>query len=46
VPISGSWTGFPSDSLGMEVEVEVTATAETDAAPKSGAAARGSRAAG
>jgi transglutaminase-like putative cysteine protease len=25
VPISGSWTGFPSDALGMSVEVEVTA---------------------
>ena len=24
VPISGSWTGFPSDHLGMTVEVEVT----------------------
>jgi transglutaminase-like putative cysteine protease len=30
VPISGSWTGFPSDHLGMTVEVEVTA--ETAAA--------------
>jgi transglutaminase-like putative cysteine protease len=27
VPISGSWTGFPSDHLGMTVEVEVTAEA-------------------
>jgi len=25
VPVSGTWTGFPSDSLGMSVEVEVTA---------------------
>jgi transglutaminase-like putative cysteine protease len=25
VPISGSWTGFPSDALGMTVAVEVTA---------------------
>jgi len=25
VPVSGTWTGFPSDSLGMTVEVEVTA---------------------
>ena len=25
VPVSGSWTGFPSDALGMTVEVEVTA---------------------
>lgn len=24
VPLSGTWTGFPSDSLGMTVEVEVT----------------------
>jgi transglutaminase-like putative cysteine protease len=24
VPVSGSWTGFPSDYLGMTVEVEVT----------------------
>ncbi len=26
VPVSGSWIGFPSDALGMRVEVEVTAT--------------------
>ena len=25
VPVSGSWTGFPSDALGMTVEVDVTA---------------------
>jgi transglutaminase-like putative cysteine protease len=25
VPVSGTWTGFPLDSLGMTVEVEVTA---------------------
>lgn len=25
VPISGTWTGFPSDNLGMSVEVDVTA---------------------
>jgi len=25
VPISGTWTGFPSDNLGMAVEVDVTA---------------------
>jgi transglutaminase-like putative cysteine protease len=24
VPVSGTWTGFPSDALGMTVEVEVT----------------------
>ena len=36
VPLSGSWTGFPSDSLGMTVEVQVTsdeATSETAATP-------------
>jgi transglutaminase-like putative cysteine protease len=25
VPVSGTWTGFPSDALGMTVEVEVAA---------------------
>jgi transglutaminase-like putative cysteine protease len=25
VPLHGTWTGFPSDSLGMAVEVSVTA---------------------
>jgi transglutaminase-like putative cysteine protease len=25
IPLSGSWTGFPSDNLGMEVEVSVSA---------------------
>ena len=25
VPLSGTWTGFPSDCLGMEIEVDVTA---------------------
>jgi transglutaminase-like putative cysteine protease len=36
VPISGSWTGFPSDHLGMTVEVEVTAeaAAAAEAAPQ------------
>src|SRR5271168_3724452 len=36
VPISGTWTGFPSDHLGMTVEVEVTAetAAATEAAPQ------------
>ena len=24
VPLSGTWTGFPSDNLGMTVEVQVT----------------------
>jgi transglutaminase-like putative cysteine protease len=46
VPISGTWTGFPSDSLGMTVEVEVTAETEATAAPKTAANARKSRAAG
>jgi transglutaminase-like putative cysteine protease len=39
VPVSGTWTGFPSDHLGMNVEVEVTAegggTAEPTAARRS-----------
>ena len=39
VPISGTWTGFPSDHLGMTVEVEVTAEPETNAAPKPAAKA-------
>lgn len=30
VPLSGTWTGFPSDSLGMTVEVEVTAVGGTE----------------
>ena len=30
IPISGTWTGFPSDHLGMTVEVEVTAEAESE----------------
>ena len=34
VPISGTWTGFPSDHLGMTVEVEVTAETEADEALK------------
>ncbi len=32
VPIWGTWLGFPSDSLGMSVEVEVTAEAPAGAA--------------
>jgi transglutaminase-like putative cysteine protease len=37
VPVSGTWTGFPSDALGMTVEVQVTAEAPTiaSAAPSS-----------
>jgi transglutaminase-like putative cysteine protease len=46
VPISGTWTGFPSDNLGMTVEVEVTADAEAQAAPKTDTEGRRSRAAG
>lgn len=34
IPISGTWTGFPSDHLGMTVEVEVTAEAESEAVPE------------
>jgi transglutaminase-like putative cysteine protease len=34
VPVSGTWTGFPSDALGMTVEVEVTAeTIQEDLSP-------------
>jgi transglutaminase-like putative cysteine protease len=36
VPISGTWTGSPSDDLGMTVEVEVTA--DPDISPTSEAA--------
>jgi len=46
VPISGTWTGFPSDHLGMTVEVEVTAEAEANATPKTATRTRRSRAAG
>jgi hypothetical protein len=28
VPLWGTWTGFPSDSLGLTVEVVVTSAAE------------------
>ena len=43
VPVSGTWTGFPSDSLGMTVEVEVTAETAPGANRRT---ASGSRAAG
>jgi transglutaminase-like putative cysteine protease len=43
VPVSGTWTGFPSDSLGMTVEVEVTAETAPGVNRKT---ASGSRAAG
>jgi hypothetical protein len=33
MPLSGSWTGFPSDLLGMTVEVHVTS--EGAASPES-----------
>jgi len=46
VPISGTWTGFPSDHLGMTVEVEVTADTEAQGTLKPAAKARRSRAAG
>jgi hypothetical protein len=46
VLISGTWTGFPADNLGMTVDVEVTTVAEANAAPKTAAKARKSRAAG
>jgi transglutaminase-like putative cysteine protease len=46
VPISGTWTGFPSDYLDMTVEVEVTAEPERYAGPKVIAKSRKSRAAG
>ena len=31
VPLSGTWTGFPADSLGMAVEVHVTSAEPADA---------------
>jgi transglutaminase-like putative cysteine protease len=31
VPLSGTWTGFPADSLGMEVKVHVTSAEPADA---------------
>ena len=46
VPISGTWTGFPSDHLGMTVEVEVTAAGGATRAPKTAARTRWPRAAG
>ncbi len=41
IPISGTWTGFLSDHLGMTIEVEVTAEAESEPSPE--AAPRESR---
>ena len=46
VPISGTWTGFPSDHLGMTVEVEVIAESEANAASKPLTPARRSGSAG
>ena len=46
VPISGTWTGFPSDYLGMTVEVEVAAEPETNAPCKTAVKTRRSGAAG
>jgi hypothetical protein len=40
VPISGTWTGFPPDHLGMTVEVEVTAETEANGVPKTAATTR------
>ena len=34
LPLWGSWTGFPSDSLGLTVEVRVTETHPTDVRPR------------
>ena len=31
MPLSGTWTGFPADSLGMTVEVDVTSAEPADA---------------
>jgi transglutaminase-like putative cysteine protease len=38
VPLSGTWTGFPADSLGMTVEVHVTSAEPTAADVDAGAA--------
>jgi transglutaminase-like putative cysteine protease len=34
VPLWGSWTGFPSDRLGLTVDVQVTASETAPAAPQ------------
>jgi transglutaminase-like putative cysteine protease len=39
VPLAGTWTGFPADSLGMEVEVHVTSAEPEDAEGAAPAAA-------
>jgi transglutaminase-like putative cysteine protease len=45
-PISGTWTGFPSDLLGMTVEVEVTAVGDATGSRKNAARTRRPRATG
>src|SRR5215469_11607682 len=40
VPVSGTWTGFPSDALGMTVEVEVTAEPAPNARRRTAARSR------
>lgn len=39
LPLSGTWTGFPSDSLGMTVDVTVTSEAKPAVAARTRAAA-------
>jgi transglutaminase-like putative cysteine protease len=46
VPVSGTWTGFPSDHLGMTVDVEVTAETDATGAAKTATNAPKSRATG
>ena len=46
VPISGTWTGFPSDHLGMTVEVEVTAETQAGDPPAETAQDRRSQTSG
>jgi transglutaminase-like putative cysteine protease len=44
VPVSGTWTGFPSDHLGMQVEVEVSAApAPSHPSPRLSPRERGER---
>jgi transglutaminase-like putative cysteine protease len=46
IPVSGTWTGFPSDALGMTVEVEVTAETAPSARRTTARGSRAARAAG
>jgi transglutaminase-like putative cysteine protease len=39
LPLHGTWTGFPSDSLGMTVEVSVISAPSDEAAPRAAGAA-------